>query len=107
MMPSAPINVDYISGMLEEVPTCSKCGDTIRPNIQLRNDLDFVEEPNNTDIRRFEEFLRNNKRKQFVVLEIGAGPVQPIAREMAKLKLLNDKYKTTLIRINPIKERNE
>ena len=43
--------------------------------------------------------------KNMVILEIGAGPVQPLAREMAKLRFLNDKYKSTLIRINPIKER--
>jgi hypothetical protein len=57
-------------------------------------------------VRNFEKFLRDNKRRSFTILEIGAGPVQPLAREMAKLKMLNDKYKATLIRINPLKERN-
>ena len=40
------------------------------------------------------------------ILEIGAGPVQPIARELARLRFLNDKYQCTLIRINPVKERS-
>lgn len=39
------------------------------------------------------------------VLEIGAGPVQPLARELAELFLQNDKYRCCLIRINPVRER--
>lgn len=31
--------------------------------------------------------------------------MQPLAREMAKQRFLNDKYKSALIRINPVKER--
>lgn len=53
----------------------------------------------------FDQFLRENKRSSFVILEIGAGPVQPLAHEMAKMRFLNDRYRSTLIRINPIKER--
>ena len=41
------------------------------------------------------------------IIEIGTSPVQPIARELAMKKYLNDKYKCTLIRINPIKERTK
>ena len=51
--------------------------------------------------------MTTNKRKKFVILEIGAGPAQPLAREMANMRYLNDKYKCTLIRINPMKERLE
>ena len=40
------------------------------------------------------------------ILEIGCGPVQPLARELARTKFLNDKYKVDLISINPIKERS-
>jgi len=39
------------------------------------------------------------------VLEIGAGPVQPLARTFAETFLKNDKYRCALIRINPVKER--
>jgi hypothetical protein len=39
------------------------------------------------------------------VLEIGAGPVQPLAREIGESFLKNDKYRCALIRINPVKER--
>jgi hypothetical protein len=40
------------------------------------------------------------------VLEIGAGPVQPLAREYARMFLLNEKYRCCVIRINPVKERS-
>ena len=41
------------------------------------------------------------------ILEIGASCVQPIARNIGMEKWLNDKYKCTLIRINPLIERQE
>lgn len=39
------------------------------------------------------------------ILEVGAGPVQPLAREVGEIFLKNDKVRCALIRINPIKER--
>ena len=39
------------------------------------------------------------------VLEIGAGPVQPLARNLGETMLKNDKYRCALIRINPVRER--
>lgn len=41
------------------------------------------------------------------ILEIGAGPSQPLARELGRSRYLNDKYKATLISLNPVKERLE
>jgi len=43
--------------------------------------------------------------RSITVLEIGAGPSQPLAREFGESLLFNDKYRTALIRINPVKER--
>ena len=99
------MEIDKIDGMIQTSPDCTKCGEMLRPNIQLKNDLDFVEAETLTETRSFEQFLSENKRRSFTILEIGAGTAQPLAREIARLKFLNDKYKTTLIRINPIKER--
>lgn len=39
------------------------------------------------------------------VLEIGAGPVQPLARTIGEEFLKNDKIRSALIRINPRIER--
>jgi hypothetical protein len=38
-------------------------------------------------------------------LEIGAGPVQPLAREIGDDLLKTDSYRTALVRINPVRER--
>ncbi len=54
-----------------------------------------------------DKFIEKNKRRSFVVLEIGASCVQPIAKTLAFDKFLEDKYKCTLIRINTFKERQE
>ena len=54
-----------------------------------------------------EKWLQKNKRRQTVIIEIGASCAQPIVRDMAMEKWLNDKYRCTLIRINPILERQE
>jgi hypothetical protein len=58
------------------------------------------------ELEAFELFIKNNKRKSMTILEIGCGPVQPLARELARTKFLNDKYRVDLISINPLKERS-
>lgn len=53
------------------------------------------------------EFLQRPdiNKHSVTILEIGAGPVQPLARSFAETFLRNDKYRCALIRINPVKER--
>ena len=41
------------------------------------------------------------------IIEIGASCVQPLVRAVARERWLNDKYRCTLIRINPLHERQE
>jgi len=58
-------------------------------------------------MQRFEDYLASKpiNKRSVTVLEIGAGPVQPLARQMAHRFYMNDKYRSALIRINPVKER--
>jgi len=49
--------------------------------------------------------MEQRQNKSITVLEIGAGPVQPLARAVGEDLLKNDKTRCALIRINPIKER--
>lgn len=79
----------------------------MRPNIMLQHDLDFVEDVFQKEYEELEHFMRLNKRRQFTILEIGCSCVQPLARKLAMERWLNDKYKCTLIRINPLHERPE
>lgn len=61
----------------------------------------------NDQTERMNEFFQRAdiKRHSVTVLEIGCGPVQPLAREFAEVFLKNDRYRCCLIRINPLKER--
>ena len=68
------ISIDYIQGHAFECPKCAKCDSILRPNIQLKNDLDFQEKVLNKELLSFEEFIKKNKRRSMVILELGAGP---------------------------------
>jgi NAD-dependent SIR2 family protein deacetylase len=69
------LSINHISGYSIKIPTCKNCKEYLRPNIQLRNDLNFNEEIVNKELHNFEDFLQRTKRKNIVILEIGAGPV--------------------------------
>lgn len=71
----------------------------------MRDDLEYVEDHTESEMRQFKTFLNKTKRKSLTILELGAGPAQPLARTMARDRYLNDKYHVTLISINPRKER--
>lgn len=76
----------------------------MRPNINMRNDFEWIETKAFDQNKRMEDFFQSEgiKRHSLTVLEIGAGPVQPLAREFAEIFLRNDKYRCALIRINPV-----
>ena len=74
----------------------------------MRDDLDWIEGDVSRQADRLEDYFASpeiNKRS-ITVLEIGAGPAQPMAKILAEAFLKNDKYRCALIRINPVKERN-
>ena len=99
--------INYIDGTSEDAPTCVKCKRILRPNVNMRDDLDWIEGDSFKQLNRLEDYFESpeiNKRS-ITVLEIGAGPAQPIAKKLAETFLKNDKYRCALIRINPVKER--
>lgn len=71
----------------------------------MKEDLEFLEEDTSAQLKEFKDFQNKTKRRSLTILEIGAGPVQPLARTMARERFLKEKYKVTLISINPLKER--
>ena len=73
----------------------------------LKEDLEFVEAALSPQQKRMDLHFQNPQiyKHSITILEIGAGPVQPLARELAELFLQNDKYRCCLIRINPVRER--
>ena len=99
--------LDRIRGFAENIPSFSECGRIMRPNINMRGDFDWNEKKFNEQSKGLEDFLQRPdiKKHSVTVLEIGAGPVQPLAREFAEQFLKNDRVRCCLIRINPNKER--
>lgn len=89
------------------MPECPKCGRVLRPNINMRDDLDWMEDKVSKQHERMYQFLQRPdiNKHSVTILEIGAGPVQPLARSFGETFLKNDKYRCALIRINPVKER--
>ena len=78
------IESDRIQGLTPKIPHCSECKELLRPNIQLKDDLDFLDERYERESKAFENFLQKNKRSHFTILEIGASCVQPLAREVSR-----------------------
>jgi hypothetical protein len=73
----------------------------------MRDDFEWIEDKVNAQNERMQAYFDRGdiNKRSLTVIEIGAGPVQPIAREFAELFLKNDRYRCCLIRINPVKER--
>ncbi len=97
--------------MVDNVATneakCGNCGAATRPNIMLNDDMLFDDSLLKEQEERLNRFMARNKRKPMTILEIGCSPVSGVTRKLARDKMLNDKYKVTLISINPVKEREE
>ena len=82
-----------------------KCGSLLRPNIHLRHDMDWIEDKAISQMKKLDAWVEKNKGRSMTVIEVGAGPVQPLARDFGQQFLLNDKYRCATVRINPIRER--
>lgn len=37
-------DIDILNGSVDKIPTCSKCEENLRPNIQFKDDIEFVED---------------------------------------------------------------
>lgn len=101
--------INRIDGEALTLPTCAKCNEYMRPNINMRGDLDWNETQYNEQSKKFGDFLARPDihKRSVTVLEIGAGPAQPLSREFGLMFLRNERYRCCVIRINPIKERTE
>lgn len=101
------IEMNMIDGEAETPPACSKCHKIMRPNINMRDDLDWMEGESAKEMKRMQEYFESPAihKRSITVIEIGAGPAQPLARKLADMFLNNDKYRCAVIRINPVLER--
>jgi len=81
------------------IPICKECGKTLRPNIMMFFDTEFNPSRIKKQENRLLKFLKKNREKKIVIIEIGAGKVVSSVRDFSDSIA---KYENaTLIRINP------
>lgn len=83
---SLGIKVDRKSHLadLKTVPRCLSCGSIMRPNILLPQDEEFNASRMDKQKALFDRFLADLTGSQVVVLEIGAGTINPVLRQMSE-----------------------
>lgn len=81
------------------IPHCPKCGEKME--INLRKDAFFVEDDHfRKQNSRYEQFLRDNKKKKVVFLELGVGFNTPGIIRFPFEQFVYTYHQATLIRIN-------
>ena len=78
----------------------------MRPNINLKDDMNWLEQRAERQNEAFNAWFDSKRNRSITVLELGAGPVQPLSREIGEDLLKTDTYRTALVRVNPIRERS-
>jgi NAD-dependent SIR2 family protein deacetylase len=80
-------------------PTCPDSTIPARPNVYMFRDETYINRRSKGQDKHFQEFLKVNTGKKFLVLEIGSGPhVQSIR---IKTRMLRKDYEARVVRINP------
>lgn len=77
------------------LPHCPRCGALARPNVLMFGDYGWLEARTAAQQRRYEQWLREIGRREFVVIECGAGTAVPTVR------IESESSRARLIRINP------
>ncbi|KAA0258169.1 NAD-dependent deacetylase [Deferribacter autotrophicus] len=93
------VEIDYDTMRAKNIPKCKFCGDVARPNILMFGDYSWIADRSHTQSIKYETFMENNKDKNFVVIEIGAGTAIPSIRYTSER--IGRHYNATVIRINP------
>ena len=45
------LDINLIDGYAQEIPICQTCKSDLRPNIQVKDDLEFVEDHTETEMK--------------------------------------------------------
>ena len=51
------LKINYIRGECTEQPHCSKCHSIVRPNISMRDDLDWIDRDVNQQLQRLQDYF--------------------------------------------------
>jgi len=94
------INIDMEKFKALNIPLCPNCKKIARPNILMFGDYHWNETRAIIQENKYNEWLKTNKNKKTVIIEIGAGlDIPTIQHEDDYLSKNNQNI--TLIRINP------
>lgn len=67
------IEVDEIDMRTPNIPVCPHCGGVSRPNILMFNDFSWISKRTDNQQAAFNRFIKQQRGKQIVIVEIGAG----------------------------------
>ena len=67
--------LNHETGSAVTVPLCSSCNKPVRPNVNLRDDLDWLEDRAASQNENFMRWFEPRITRSMTILEIGAGPV--------------------------------
>jgi NAD-dependent SIR2 family protein deacetylase len=93
------IPVDLSTMRAAHIPRCIHCSRTARPNILMFGDWSWLSERTAGQERRFDEFVCEQRGRNMVVIEMGAGTAIPTIRHTSEE--LGRRIGATVIRINP------
>ncbi|KHD04910.1 NAD-dependent deacetylase [Candidatus Thiomargarita nelsonii] len=80
-------------------PHCQACGAIARPNILMFGDGTWLHSRNEKQTEKYHHWLQKLQENDLAIVEIGAGQAVPTVR--IESEIIAEKYKGTLIRINP------
>ena len=92
-------DIDMDDFLAANIPVCKSCGDTARPNILMFGDCYWNASKTIKQESRYSKWLKQNKSKKLLILEIGAGTA--ISTVRAESQNIAKYYNGKLIRINP------
>lgn len=83
-----------------ELPRCSRCGGTARPNILMFGDWSYLGDRNDEQRLRLDAWLGGVRGLRLAVIEMGAGSAVPTVRLFSE-DVSRSHPRATLVRINP------
>ncbi|HBX43824.1 MAG TPA: NAD-dependent deacetylase [Deltaproteobacteria bacterium] len=93
------IPVDHATMRANQIPRCPQCGGVARPNVLMFGDFSWLSFRTDLQESLFGIFLEEQKGRDMVVVEMGAGTAIPTIRSLSER--LGRRRGTTVVRINP------
>ncbi len=95
------VEVDEEKFIATKMPVCPECGCVSRPNIMMFYDHEFNIKRTDSQRKRYDAWLSENKNSKIAIIELGAGLTVPTIRKHGEALVKRFKN-ATLIRINPV-----